>query len=214
MSDSRSVAQQMAAEDIAAGSGLGWFDRFYAAADRGEIGVPWADMAPNPMLCSWEALRRLSGRAAVVGCGLGDDAEFLADRGMEVTAFDISPTAVGMARLRFDKSSVSYVAADLLDLPADWNRGFDFVFEAYTIQVLQGEQRRKAIANVARLVAPGGTLLVIARARDESGEPGKMPWPLTRDEILAIPLRAVSVEDLVDDEEPPVRRWRAEFAAD
>ena len=41
-----------------------------------------------------------------------------------------------------------------------------------------------------------------------------MPWPLTRGEIEAIAtddVRLLSCEDFVDDEDPPVRRFRAAF---
>ncbi|GAA0351657.1 hypothetical protein NE235_23320 [Actinoallomurus spadix] len=42
-------------------------------------------------------------------------------------------------------------------------------------------------------------------------DPGRMPWPLTRAEIESFPLPAVRIEDLFDDEDPPVRRRRVEF---
>jgi hypothetical protein len=67
------------------------------------------------------------------------------------------------------------------------------------------------------LVAPGGTLLVIARATDEQDpvrDPAVMPWPLSRRELEAIAggvLTPRSIEKCLDDEEPPKLRWRAEF---
>ena len=60
----------------------------------------------------------------------------------------------------------------------------------------------------------GGMLLLIARARDETEEPGDMPWPLTRAELDAVccfGLKAIAVEDYVDEERPPVRRFRAAY---
>jgi hypothetical protein len=68
-------------------------------------------------------------------------------------------------------------------------------------------------------VAPGGTLLAIARAPNESDperDPGLMPWALTRPELdqAGGPLRPVSVEQFFDDEDPPKLRWRAEFQRD
>ncbi|HZN61865.1 MAG TPA: hypothetical protein VFC90_05620 [Planctomycetota bacterium] len=44
-----------------------------------------------------------------------------------------------------------------------------------------------------------------------------MPWPLTRREVEALAslgLRERSFEDFRDDEEPPVRRFRACYARD
>ncbi|MCC5670705.1 class I SAM-dependent methyltransferase [Nostoc sp. CHAB 5784] len=39
-------------------------------------------------------------KALVIGCGLGDDAEAIASLGFEVTAFDISPTAIAWCQER------------------------------------------------------------------------------------------------------------------
>jgi SAM-dependent methyltransferase len=214
----REFARQLAAESLAASDPTGWFERLYQTADADPSAIPWADLAPNPMMVSWPGLHeppRPGSRAMVVGAGLGDDAEFLASLGWATTAFDVSPSAVDMARRRFPHTGVDYVVADLLDPPAAWLRGFDLVVEAYTLQVLRDEARRLAIANTAGLVAPGGTLLVVARAREQDEHEGRMPWPLTRAEVESFPdLRLVRIEDLYDDEQPPVRRWRAQFVRD
>ncbi|NUO56318.1 MAG: class I SAM-dependent methyltransferase [Hamadaea sp.] len=212
----RSAARRLAAESVAAGEPTAWFETLYAAAEQGAAVVPWADLEPNPLLVRWAVAGRATGRgrAVVLGCGLGDDAEYLAGLGYDVVAFDIAPTAVAAARRRFPSTTVDYRVADLLELPADWIGAFDLVLEVYTVQVLLGDARRTAIANSAALVGPGGTLLVLARARDSDGDPGQMPWPLTRAEIDAFAagdLVATDVDEVLDDEDPPVRRWVAEF---
>jgi SAM-dependent methyltransferase len=74
--------------------------------------------------------------------------------------------------------------------------------------------RARAIANVAAMVAPGGTLVVIAAARDERDAVSGPPWPLTRAEIDAFAtagLRPVRIELLGGPAEPDERRWRAEL---
>lgn len=219
--EQRAHARRLAAEAVAAGDDTGWFERLYSAAESGTTVVPWADGQPNPLLRDWAGARGLAGggrRALVVGCGLGDDAEFLAGLGFDTTAFDVAPSAVGGARRRFPGSPVRYRTADLLSPDEDLLGAFDLVFEAYTVQTLQGAARRTAISQVGRLVAPGGTLLVVARARADSAPAGRMPWPLTRAEIDSFAsdqLRLSALEDLEDTaEDPPVRRWRAELTAD
>ena len=216
-------ARQLAAEAVASGDGTGWFEKLYEEADAGVSVVPWADNLPNPQLVQWMRQRRErgSGRTAlVVGCGLGHDAEYLAGLGFTVTAFDVAPSAIAAAQRQHPDSRVTYVTADLLNLPEEWAGAFDLVVEAYTVQPLYGATREAAIATLSVPVAPGGTLLVIARATNEEDpfrDPALMPWPLTRAELDAIAggvLRAVLVEQFDDEEQPPKLRWRAEFRRD
>ena len=103
---------------------------------------------------------------------------------------------------------MTYLAADLLDLPAAWAGGFDLVVEAYTIQPLYGPVRERALAALSGPVAPGGSLLVIARATDEDEpvrDPAMMPWPLTRAELA----RAGGAAARPPDREVPRRRGAA-----
>lgn len=220
----RRRARQLAGEAAAAGDPAGWFETLYAEAQAGTATVPWDDRQANPHLTEWAATA--AGRAAtgpgrrvlVVGCGVCDDPAFLAGLGCEVTAFDVSPTAVAEARRRFTDSSVNYQVADLLSPPPGWAGTFDLVVEAYTVQALYGQARIAAIEALSRLVAPGGTLLVIARATDEENpvrDPAMMPWALTRSELESMAgnqLTARSVEQFLDGENPPKLRWRAAFS--
>jgi SAM-dependent methyltransferase len=217
----RRRARELAAQAAVAGDETGWFERLYCEAETGGAVVPWADGDANPHLADWAAAsgERLAGagrRALVVGCGLGYDAEFLAGLGYTVTAFDVAPTAIDRAVRENPGTRVAYVTADLLDLPGDWAGAFDLVVEAYTVQPLYGPVRDRALAALPGPVAPGGTLLVIARAtndEDPKRDPAQMPWALTRRELdqAGGPLRLVNVEQFFDDEEPPKLRWRAEF---
>ena len=207
----RRYARQLAAESIARGDPTGWFEPLYAAAEQGATTVPWADLAPYPGLVSARAGVPGRGRALVVGCGLGDDAEHVASLGFTTVAFDVSPTAIASARRRFTRSAVEYVTADLLSPPGS-GRAFDLVVDVFTLQVLTGGARRTAAAQLARMVAPGGRLLLIARARDEHEDPGQMPWPLTRAEIESFRRYGLAeqfIGDFLDD--GLVRRWRAWF---
>jgi threonine dehydrogenase-like Zn-dependent dehydrogenase len=219
----RRRARQLAAGAAAAGDPAGWFETLYAEARDGAAVVPWDDRQANPLLTQWApgaVARGVAGpgrRALVVGCGVCDDPVFLAGLGCAVTAFDVSPTAVAEARRRFAGSPVTFEVADLLAPPAEWTGAFDLVAELYTVQALYGQAREAAIGTLPGLVAPGGTLLVIARATDEENparDPAMMPWPLTRRELEAMAgsrLTARSVEKFPDGEDPPKLRWRAEF---
>jgi len=211
----RAGARALAAAALQRGDPTGWFEELYAGA--GEAGdVPWADLVPNPSMVQWLEREGVTGegrRALKVGAGLGDDAEELARRGFVVTAFDIAPSAVAWARRRFPNSKVDYVVADALAPPREWSGAFDLVLESYTLQVLPPELRAPAGHAIAATLAPRGTLLAIARGRDEGEDRGAMPWPLTPAELRGVfgELELVAFEDFVDDEDPPVRRLRAHF---
>lgn len=195
----------------------GWFEQLYASAQTGRAAIPWERSGPHPLLAEWSSVHALDGHgrtAVVVGCGLGYDAEHLAALGFETTAFDVAPTGVASARERHPGSRVHYTVADLLALPAAWADGFDFVFESLTVQSLPIALHRRAIAAVSSLVAPEGTLLVVAAAREEGSETDGPPWPLTRSEIeqfSSAGLQTRQVEELADDQGPSVRRWRVEL---
>lgn len=215
--DARSLARRLARESLSAGDATGWFERLYDVA-KGDAGlIQWADLRPNPGLVEWAHTKRLNGHgkaALVVGCGLGDDAEELASLRFRVTAFDISWTAVEWCRKRFPSSSVEYCVADLFTPPDSWTGAFELVLEAYTLQVLPPDARQRAAKRIASFVAPRGTLLVICRGREPQEDPGNMPWPLTRDELVCFKqssLREVIFEDYLDGEAPPVRRFRVEY---
>jgi SAM-dependent methyltransferase len=217
--DAEEFAGNLAEQAIAAGDPTGWFERLYAAADAGQVEVPWDRRAPSPFLVQWAEHRGLAGspgqRAVVVGCGLGDDAQYIAGLGYQTVAFDIAPSAIAAARRRFPSSAVDYRTANLLDPPPEWHRAFDLVVESLTLQALPDPPRRDAIPRVGDLVAPGGTLIVIARARDEGEVVQGPPWALTRSEIDALGqtgLEPVRIEDMRDAALPWPRRWRAEFS--
>jgi SAM-dependent methyltransferase len=152
--------------------------------------------------------------ALVVGCGLGEDAEFIAGLGYRTVAFDISPSAIQAARERFPHSTVAYCVADLLAPPSDWRQAYDLVVEDVTLQALPDPPRSTAIANLGTLVAPGGTLIVLARGREPDDDDDGPPWSLTRTEIDAIAtggLRAIRIEQVTGGPSTAAWRWRAEF---
>ena len=196
----------------------GWFEQLYAAAREGSVALPWDRGTPNPLLSDWTSRRMIDGHgrtALVVGCGPGSDAEHLAGLGFATTAFDVSPSAVATARERHPGTRVHYAVADLLALPEAWRAAFDVVVESLTVQSLPVPWHERAIAAVCSLVAPGGTLVVIAGARGDDEEAGGPPWLLTRVEVEMFSsgdLEPVAVEELqAPDPGPGSRRWRLEL---
>jgi len=217
--DKRDEAQIRAArlskDAIERGEATGWFEEIYASAGGDPERIPWADEQPNEWLVEWldgQSISPEGANAVVVGCGLGDDAEELARRGYEVTGFDISQTAIDWAKRRFPGSSVQYRVADLFDLPASMEAGFDFVFEAYTLQPLPEQVRGVAVAAVASLVAPGGELLIVTRGREpEQQLEGAPPWPLSKAELGGLESAGLLRDTFDDFMDGTIRRWRVHY---
>ena len=163
-----------------------WFEDVYIRTNQAGGVPPWAYQEPHPELVDWMEQERPHGAgksALVIGCGLGDDAEYLARCGFAVTAFDISKTAIALCRQRFPESQVSYFVADLFDLSETWISGYDFVFESRTIQALPYEKHTHTIETIAQLVADEGILLVVCFGRDPDETVGSIPWPVSQKEL-------------------------------
>jgi len=179
-------AKLLAAESLRHSDHSGWFEVLYAEASGDASQVPWASLAVHPYLHNWleRYLPNGEGRSAlVIGCGLGDDAQALQERGFKVTAFDISPTGIAWCQKRFPDSPVNYLVADLFALPQKWHGAFDFVFESRTIQALPLSVRSKVIESIGLLVAVEGTLLVLSWFRHTDTEPEGPPWPVSEREL-------------------------------
>jgi len=215
--DIRKEANTLAKQAIAEGRPLDWFEVMYARSENTGAKIPWADMVPNPNVVEFFERNELAGNgklALKIGCGLGDDAEYLSDLGFNVFAFDISPTAIEKAKQRFPDSNVLYLIEDLFTAPAEWSGIFDFVLESYTLQVLPPDLRKKAIKAICSFVSAGGDLLVVTRARDVHENKGEMPWPLTESEARHFEkygMKCKSFEDYTDNESPQIRRFRVHF---
>jgi len=162
-----------------------FFKEVYRRAEGDPGMVPWADLAAKAKLHEWLLRHKGDGVATAVdvACGLGDNAEALAEAGYVTTGFDLSEQAIRWARKRFPDSPVEYRTADLFELPPEWKGAFDLVNECYTLQSLHPSMLDRTAAAVAGLVRPGGTLLVYARYRPDGAHVDGPPWPLEEQQL-------------------------------
>jgi SAM-dependent methyltransferase len=184
--DKRARARELADKFAEGGDPTGWFDELYKEAAGDNEKIPWADLEPNRFFKAWaekSGLRGDGSRALVVGCGLGDDAVYLDDVGFDVTAFDISSTAIEWARRLHKDRDIKFEVMDLFEPFRGWLGAFDFVLEVYTIQPLPLEMRERVMDSIAAFVAPGGELVVVTRGREDDEEVLKVPWPVSRGEL-------------------------------
>lgn len=170
------------------------YEQVYVGAQGDAQRVPWAKGRPHPALIDWlnadaPGLLRPGARAAVVGCGLGDDVAELCARGHDAVGLDIAPTAVRWARERFGAIAGAFLVADAINPPSRLRHRFDLVTEVATLQSVPPELRQSLLCGVSQLVGRCGHVLVVCRERDESQPIDAVkgpPWPLTRSELLAL----------------------------
>ncbi len=87
-------------------------DHFYAVAGDDPAKLPWRRAEPDALLAR-VASGRAPGRALDVGCGSGEMSAYLASLGYAVTAIDIHPAAIAMARRVLADTSVEVIERDV-----------------------------------------------------------------------------------------------------
>ncbi|MGW0086198.1 class I SAM-dependent methyltransferase [Streptomyces sp. NPDC003393] len=133
------------------------WDEMYRSRDQIFSGIP------NPVLVT-EIADLPPGRALDVGCGEGADALWLARRGWQVTAVDISATALQRAATSATdvQDRVAWIRADLNTTPPPAGP-FDLVSIHYF--PLRRQAGHTTLHRLLDAVAPGGTLLFTTHAR-------------------------------------------------
>lgn len=157
-----------------------FWERFYEDRDR------WSGN-PNAGLVD-EASDLPPGRALDLGCGHGADAIWLAARGWDVTAVDISQNALDRAAEHARAAGVDgAIHWERHDLSVGFPQGpFDLVSACF-LQSPVELRREPVLRAAAAAVAPGGRLLIVAHAQMPSwADPAKHPAQPGLDETLAI----------------------------
>lgn len=133
------------------------------------------------------------GRVLEIGCGTGALArELAAKRGARVTAIDLSPRMIDIARVRTNETlGIEYRVADIMALSP---RGFDAVV---TVNTLHHLPLAEVAEQMAEAVVPGGRVL-IADLFDARGF-GALPY-----NALSWALRPPRTDDL-----EVVKAWAA-----
>jgi SAM-dependent methyltransferase len=172
-------------------AGLSGFD--FDALYRGESpaeGVPpittppWDTKAPKGNVIAWHEAGVIHDDVLDIGCGLGDNAIYLAQHGYRVTGLDIAPTALITAEHRAIQAGVKirFATADATRLDG-YNGAFDTVIDSGCYHCLDDAGRADYAVAVHSVTRPGATLLLSAFS-DANAARGEWPRPMASEQQL------------------------------
>jgi len=124
------------------------------------------------------------GKALDIGCGTGDHAINLAQRGWQVTAVDDVPRALDAARAKSDQAGVQvrYVQADVLDMATQVGAGFSLLLDVGCFHGFKPAQRRTYVEQM-RAVSHAGTTLLMLAFQPGRRPPAPLPRGTSRQEL-------------------------------
>ncbi len=161
----------------------GSWEETYRRTAPGDL--PWnAGMVDGDLKDALFALALDPGKAYDLGCGPGNDAAFLAREGWKVTAVDISPTALQLARQAEAKAGlegkIQFVAADVLGLEGHGDAVL--VNDRGCFHTLPSRHWADYVKSAAGLLKKGGILaLKVFSFKEPDGAGG--PYRFTPEEL-------------------------------
>ncbi len=130
------------------------YDWLYKIIRGFRVPIHWV-FGTHPELAELVESRRITpGRAIDLGCGVGREAIYLAEKGFEVTGVDISPTAIAMAKHAAENRGVDVrFLVDDLTVLATVDGTFDLMVDYGTLNDLNQAQRDAYMTRVLPLAA-------------------------------------------------------------
>jgi cyclopropane fatty-acyl-phospholipid synthase-like methyltransferase len=150
------------------------FEEFYDGK------APWDIGKPQPTIVA--VADRVTSPVLDAGCGTGEHALFLADRGCRVIGIDFVEEAIRRARGKAAERDleVEFLVKDATKL-ADWDRRFASVIDCGLFHCFSDDDRRRYVRGLAKVLEPGGQLFLLCFSDAEPGTEG--PRRVSREEL-------------------------------
>jgi SAM-dependent methyltransferase len=145
---------------------------------------PWEIGRPQRAFIGLEADGRVGTTVLDVGCGTGENALYLAERGHEVWGIDISTVAIerAMVKSHARRLPVVFLAADALE-PEAVGRTFETLTDCGCFHTLSDDDRPRYVASMWALTTPGSRIHIMCFS--EAEPPGWGPRRVTQAELRA-----------------------------
>jgi SAM-dependent methyltransferase len=143
---------------------------------------PWEIGRAQRVFIDLEDAGAVRGSVLDVGCGTGENALHLAERGHDVWGIDVSTVAIerAMVKSHARRLPVVFLVADAFE-PEAVGRTFDTLIDCGCFHTLSDEERTRYVASMWALGAPGSRLHVMCFSEREP--PGWGPRRVTEGEL-------------------------------
>jgi len=139
------------------------FDSIYQNIPLDEI--PWNRQQPPELIIELlESGRIKPCRALDLGCGAGNLAIYLASRGFDVTAVDISPAAVKIAIQNAKAKNVKcqFLTADVIENFPQFDEPFSFIYDWGLLHHIPPQHRRQYLHNLHNILNDTATYISLS----------------------------------------------------
>jgi cyclopropane fatty-acyl-phospholipid synthase-like methyltransferase len=150
------------------------FEGLYAGPAPWDIGRPQGQFVA--------IADRVIGPVLDAGCGTGEHALFLANRGRRVIGIDFVEEAIRRARAKATERglAVEFLVKDATTL-GGWGERFASVIDWGLFHVFSDDDRRRYVQGLAQVLEPGGRLFLSCFSDEEPGTEG--PRRVSRQEL-------------------------------
>jgi SAM-dependent methyltransferase len=171
-----------------------WFEEAYRGTP------PWDIGRAQPAFEELADAGEIAGPVLDAGCGTGENALFLAARGLEVVGVDAVPAAVEAARAKARERGleVEFLVSDALRL-GELGRSFATVIDSGLFHTFDDDERLSYVRGLAAVLRPRGRACVLCFSEREagSGGPRRVTQAELRDAFDRPPFRVLSIEPAV-----------------
>lgn len=148
--------------------------------------VPWHIGEPQPAIRALIDGGRVRGAVLDAGCGIGETALYLAERGYPVVGLDLSRTAIERARRRAAERGLDaeFAVADVTELTG-YDGRFDTVIDSTLFHSLPVAGRPGYLRSIARAARHGALLYALVLSNEVRFPEGDQPNAVDEAELRA-----------------------------
>jgi cyclopropane fatty-acyl-phospholipid synthase-like methyltransferase len=188
--------------------------------DSAYLGIPpWDIGKPQSEIVRLEQDGKLRGSVLDCGCGIGENALYVASRGHEVCGIDASPNAIRKAGEKAKDRDIAakFLTVDALDL-GGLGCTFDSVVDCGLFHVFSDSDRERYVSSLASVTAPGAKLVVLCFSDLQPRDQGQRR--VSKAEIRQAFSRGWQVQDIraaafeTNMGRDPVKAWLSEIIRD